>query len=228
MVSLHFQAEQLTPVSKAAFQHLAGLPIGRLAHFFIEVMRSRRDIEETWFDAYTQAQKELFSAVEASSRLVENHALVLAFHRVLSGVIGIRHDLKPYVIEILKQKQASSLEREPSDSELFFNELASWLRDCRHKQNRAYAEYVDIQNRELWVRPSDLVNHAARPVLLRLDLKKIYNEFKQHPAFLRNCAHRFKYSKGDLGSTIEEVKKAWAFDLDRMDLDVDLDRFVSW
>jgi hypothetical protein len=225
VISLHFHKDQLSPDSMAAFLKLGAIPLGQMAHFFVQVMASRSVIEESWFSEYTRAKQELFKAVSAPSRIIENHSLMLGFHRLLCRVISIDYDLKPYIVDILKAKHESIQEREISDVDIFLTELAGWVRDCQNKRTRAYERCIDLdfQSMRLWVHVQEVINSigGSRTVLMKLDLKKLYSELRSDPAFIKTSPHRFKYSTSDHSTPTEENKRGWCFDLSELDLDLD-------
>ena len=61
--SSKFETAQLTPSSKAAYQQLMKIPARKLAHFFVEVMERRVQIERTWPGEYEKARDDVFAAV---------------------------------------------------------------------------------------------------------------------------------------------------------------------
>lgn len=229
VISLKFEKERLTPDTKTAFLKLRNIPIDKLAHFFVQVMASRKMIESSWFEEFSQAGVELHNEVETSNRLVETHSLVLAFHRILCRIIGIDYDLKPYIIEILKEKHVSSSENEANPGETFFMEAASLLRTCIRDKKRHILQFINVDSkaRRLWVHPYELVSYSQPSPLTRQSMEKIIESLKSHEAFIKRGSRRFKYIKESTMETIVENKKGYCFDIDKLGDEFDSDMFTS-
>lgn len=232
VISLRFEKERLTQETRKAFIELVGIPPGELAHFFVQVMKSRAMIEAAWHDEFITAKDELYLAGDTSNRLVDTHGLVLAFHRVLCRVIGIDYDLKDYVVEIMKQKHITSQNNEATPADTFFAEVASVLRACQANNKRGFLEFMDfdLTANRLWVHVHDFVNKTQSTVLTKHPIEKIKNALKDHPAFIMgNTTHRFKEYRGDINGFVSCPKKGWCFDLNKIGDEFDFDiKSLNW
>jgi hypothetical protein len=232
VVSIRFEHEMLSRDTMAAFLTLAGIPINQLSNFFVEVMEHREFIEKKWFESFVAAKEELFKAANVSNRLVDTHGLVLAFHNVLCKAIGVDYDLKPYIIEIMKEKHLSSQDNEFTVADSFFAEIASILRDCQSLNKRWFTGFIDFDAacNKLWVHVHDLVRSTQSTILNKYPIEKLNNSLKDHPAYvLRNHPHRFKEWRPDINEYMSRTKKGWCFDLNKIGDAFDFDiRSMSW
>jgi hypothetical protein len=232
VISLKFETDMMSPDTHQAVLKLAGIPMGQIAHFFIQVMRFRETIEKTWFDEFITARNELYTTAKTSNRLVEVHAVVLAFHRVLCRIIGIEYDLKPYIIQIMKQKHFETQNNDSTPADTFFGELAVILRSYQASNKRGYLQFVDYDDHSnrLWVHIHDMVNLTQPSLISKYPIEKTKNHLKSHPSVIYSSRpHRFKYYKADTREFIEDNKRGWCFDLNKLGDEFDFDiRSLSW
>lgn len=232
VISLRFEKERMSPDTRAAFMKLVCVPPCELAHFFVDVMRSRELIESTWFDEFNRAKNELYAECETSNRLVDTHGLVLGFHRVLCRVLGIDYDLKGYVVEIMKNKYISSQSHDSTPADTFFAEVASVLRECKVNNKRGFLEYIDVDlsGNRLWLHVHDLIDKTGRTALTRYPAEKFKNALKNHPSFIKNnSTHRFKEFKAEMSEYVSYPKIGWCFDLGKIGHEFDFDiRSIEW
>jgi hypothetical protein len=82
VISLKFSLEGLSKTTKEAFDALVAIPIQELAGFYPAVMAGRVFFGANWKEFFERSKDDLRADV-ADNRINENHALILAFHRLL-------------------------------------------------------------------------------------------------------------------------------------------------
>jgi hypothetical protein len=197
VVSCKFTTDELTPASLEALRKLEEMPLADKASFFVEVMGNRLVFESNWLSEYRMACTEL-AGLNLTSRLCENHGLVLAFHRVLCRVLGIDHDLLPYVSEIAQKKQVECATNPDTVADHFLEQII----ELSHE--KLADDFADLEEKLLWVHKvgaeKAIKEHGYS---LNCSEKELMAALQAHPAYLGSKAHRFG-SKG---------KKAHIFDL---------------
>jgi hypothetical protein len=56
-------------------------------------------------------------------RIIENYAVLLAFHSILTDVLNVEYDLKPYLREIATKKSKDCSQRQENYADDFFSYL---------------------------------------------------------------------------------------------------------
>jgi hypothetical protein len=120
VISVHFKEDALTPETREAFNELIRVPISEMAYFFPYIMKHRESFESKWFDAFQQARDDIKTTI-GDARITDNHALILAFHRLLCDVLQVNYDLKPYIEQIGKAKQKECRNRVENVADVFFD-----------------------------------------------------------------------------------------------------------
>lgn len=198
-----FHTDDITPATTEAFNQLIRVPIRELAYMYPFIMQHRRNIEATWEAEYTAAREEIFRVV-SDNRLAENHGLILAFHRILTKLLGIRHDLLPFMSELAARKQEQCAHRNATLADAFFEAISELSEEARGK-------FMEVKDRKMVVK---LV--SALKTLDGNGYKFIHaqvmNELKEHPAFIGS---RISY-RGYFGREVTESVKVWAFDISKI------------
>jgi hypothetical protein len=198
-----FSAEQLTPETSKAFGELTRIPLREIAYFFVQVMKHRPWIEENWLIEHQKAQSEILREVN-DNRLAENHAILLAFHRMLCRILKIDHDIKPFIIEIAQRKHEQCLHRQASMADLFFESI-------NELPDTATVSCLEMSAGFLYIKIS-LALKLLDQNGFKLRLSDIYRDLREHPAFVKsNHCHR-----GYFGSTSSQVSKVWVFDAQKI------------
>jgi hypothetical protein len=122
VISIKFSTDELTDDSKAAYDQVCALPVPKLAGFLLAVLKEREFFESNWRSYHVQAKKDLLHTVP-DNRINENHAVLLAFHRLLCEKFGISHDLLAYFEEIGSQKIIACEQRTLTPADFFFDKL---------------------------------------------------------------------------------------------------------
>ena len=204
VVSVEFDGENLTEKTTGAFKKLANVPISQFAYFFPYVMQHRQKIEAEWVDAFQNAKKDL-SAIQ-DARIIENHALVLTFHRFLSNLLNINQDLQTYIKEMAEKKHKQCTHRDETTADIFFSII----------ENFTYSEkdwFLDRNetDKKLYVNLGEALKRIKdEGYQFNIQIKDLQDSLKNHPACITNERHWFEIGH----STVQ--KRAWVFDATKL------------
>jgi hypothetical protein len=209
VISVHFKEDALTPETRESFNKLIQISISEMAYFFPFVMKHRETFESKWFDAFQQARGDIKTAI-GDARITENHAIILAFHRLLCEVLQVNYDLKPYIEELGKAKHKECRNRVESVADVFFDVLN------RMDTDEAWFMNIDKKEGQLIVNLDNALqkikdDRANFPV----QLKDLQASLSEHPAYIiSNKPHRFTKK---VGQTVEKKQlRAWIFDVNKI------------
>jgi hypothetical protein len=213
VISIKFSTDELTDDSKAAYDEVCALPLPKLAGFLLAVLKEREFFESNWRQYHEQAKKDLWQAVP-NNRINENHAVLLAFHRLLCEKFGISHDLLAYFEEIGSKKIVACQQRTLTPADFFFdklNELPETIEDSE-------GGFYDVKN-AFWEIKNDLIyvnlpkaEKAIKAAGMTLDYPdRLATSLQEHPAFIkRSEIVRFSGNNG-------KTARAMVFDPKRLD-----------
>lgn len=214
IISLAFRRESITEETKAAFDELVKVPLSELAGFLPAIMAHRVKIEKEWLGRFQMAKKDMGIA---DNRICENHALILAFHRMVVEFLGIEHDMAQafyHLRGVAEEKVRSCQVRALGPADYFFEALEQ-LPDhiTGIDQHDGYSEekaaFVEIKDGKLYVNRA-AAEKAIRAYGIPLDYpERLGDDMQRHPAFVGQKSHRFK------GLAMQEVRKAYVFDTSR-------------
>jgi hypothetical protein len=142
------------------------------------------------------------------NRLNENHALLLTFHRLIGEIIGINHDLHPYIEKIGQIKTAQCEQRHETVADSYFNILMNqnFTIDndpCLDLVDEEGLVYVHLEESLKKFRNN---NHS-----FNVPTAALQNSLREHPAFYASgVRHRFQSLAGSLR------KRAWVFHKDKI------------
>jgi hypothetical protein len=210
VISLHFQADQLTDASRAAYEKLMAMDKPTLAGIMLHILINRRHFEEGWQKEYQAAIDDLAPMDER--RILQNHALILAFHRLFCSCLGIDQDdsITKFFGETCRQKCISSAIRQTSIADYFFE-----LLDNIEEDKAVGIFNVDKEKGRIYVNLPKAENHL-RNKGANFQMNDFLNlALQKHPAFLRNgLKYRFPADpeKDDSGRTRQ--RNVWVFDLE--------------
>ncbi len=122
VISLHFKTDHITDTSRAAYETLRNTHKTELAGIIRQVLINRNHFK-TWWEEFEKAIADLNPIDER--RILENHALVLAFHRLFCSCFGIDQDeaVLQFFAEICRKKCISSAVRQTTIADHFFELL---------------------------------------------------------------------------------------------------------
>ncbi|MFZ2630937.1 MAG: hypothetical protein WA081_17220 [Desulfosalsimonadaceae bacterium] len=218
VISLRFKKSDLTPATRAAFLKLSAITPGRLASFFISVMKHRTVIETDWLTEYHKAYSELSAILSDGQgpddlpdpRLCGNYALILAFHRLLMQVINHPAlDLKPAVSRLLLLKQKQVNRRDETIADFFFSIIFD-LKESDQESGLWYHLKTEDDKLFLYL-PGALSSIEKSKHTLKAQLKDVQAALKEHPAYLNsNQPHRFR------SNMFVSIQKAYVFDSEKL------------
>ncbi len=209
VVSVQFKEDALTPETAQAFNKFIQIPISEMAYFFPFVMAHRETFESKWFDAFQQAKDDIKTAI-GDARITDNHALLLAFHRLLCDVLQINYDLKSYIEEIGKQKQKECRHRAESVADIFFDVLN------RMDTDEAWFMVIEKDAGQLIVNLDNALQKIRDDKInFQVQIKDLQASLENHPAkIMSNKPYRFTKI---YGQTIEKKQlRAWVFDINKI------------
>jgi hypothetical protein len=213
VISIKFSTDELTDDSKAAYDEVCALPLPKLAGFLLAVLKEREFFESNWRSYHEQAKKDLWRAVP-DNRINENHAILLAFHRLLCEKFGISHDLLAYFEEIGSKKIVACQQRTLTPADLFFekvNELPDVVDGQKGEEDSVKNAFWEVKDGQLYIN-LPRAETAIRAAGMSLDQpERLLKSLQEHPAFIRsgkNC--RFAGAK-------HRPVKAFVFDITRLE-----------
>jgi hypothetical protein len=194
-----FSTDDITPATTEAFNKLVRIPNRELAYMFPYIMQHRKHIESTWEEQYSFAREEIFGVV-SDNRLAENHGLILAFHRILTKLLGVSHDLLPFMLDLAARKQEQCAHRNATLADAFFEAISELSEETR-------AKFIELKDKKMMVRLplalKTLDGHGYRFIQAQM-----MNELREHPAFISS---RVTY-RGYFDKQVSELVKVWVFD----------------
>ncbi len=206
VISLHFDHNSITDDTRAAYEQLCKIPLPELARVMVLSLQKRNVFEVEWLQAYQQAIEDL-SPLE-NRRILQNHALVLAFHRLFCQVHKIDYDLTKFMKETAEKKCITSAERTYTAADHFFEILDNIpdekLEPCLHFDPKKKRIFINLPGAEQLIRNRGLQFSINDNLIKAL---------KSHPAYLRNSfRHRFPGNPevDEKGHPIQ--RRSWIFD----------------
>lgn len=206
VISLKFTSDQLTDESRQAYEKIISLPKSNLAGILQQVLLNR-DHFSSWQKEYQQSINDLSPMDER--RILQNHALILAFHRLFCSCFDIDHnqDATLFFSDTGKEKCKSSAIRQTTLADHFF-ELLDTIDDSKHLN----VFHFDDQKNKIYVNLPGAVDHLRSS---NIQINETFNTaLQKHPAFIRNgLKYRFPNDpeKDDKGRI--KQRRVWVFDL---------------
>ena len=213
VISLKFSTDELSGDTKVGFDAVCAMPPQELAGFLPEILKHREFFENNWKEYHEKAKADLMQAVP-DNRINENHAILLAFHRLFCEQLGINHDLLPYLEKIGSNKIISCRQRTLTPADFFFdalNEISDKTTDELGVTHENKSCFFEIKGKHLYINRTR-AEKAIRQAGLTLDWpEKLGASLQEHPAFLQGGKnHRFQGEK-------DKPVKAMIFDISRME-----------
>jgi len=194
VISLEFKVDLLSDDTVKAFDELLEIKPEEFAYLYQFVMTNHLSIKKTWYDIFERTKSDLKGTIK-DARIRENHALILAFHRIFCKLAGVYYDLQPYIKEIGQKKIESCLKNDVSVADIFIEIL------LENHDNLDYVEYRESQQ-TLYVRLTRALGYLRDQGII-IQTETLLKELKDHPAYITsNKSYRFRYG----------AQKAWWFD----------------
>lgn len=220
-ISLHFKSDALTDASRAAYEQLTATSKAELAGIMQQTLQAREHFEKSWRQAYATATDDLKPISER--RVLDNHSLILAFHRLFCGHFGIKEDPETvnHFAHLARQKCITSAIRTATTADHFF-ELLDTLTDaqaegCYHINTERGLIFVNLPRVENILRSTRGLSFQAN--------EQLHAALQQHPSFYRSgLGYRFPGPPEEGGDGRPKKRRAWAFHLEwhknnRMDVE---------
>jgi len=215
-ITLRFQKEHQSDLSLLAFQALESISTREFATVFPKVMTTCRTyIDQNWRGAVQDAATSLLKSIR-DTRLRENYAIVLAWHDMVCGLLGIEHDLKPHIQMIGAKKQRECELRLETPADHFFNILFDL--DDPESDGDIYPPYkITDNNAKVYISLKNAekkIQDSGQP--WKTNLTDLQKSLREHPAFLKNNVNQ-RLAPG------LNTCKVWVFDYPKIGVeDVDL------
>ena len=210
VISLQFKADNLTDDSRAAYEKMMNISKKVLAGVMQQVLLNRSHFESAWQKEYSAAQADLTPMIER--RILDNHALILAFYRLFCSCFKIQPDpdFTTFIKETGKRKCISSATRQTTLADHFFN-----LMDLIEDEKSATAFHVDEEKGWLLVN-LPRVEKMLRDRSINFQASEPLNTaLQRHPSFIKNgFIYRFPYDPETDSSGRTKKRRVWVFDLE--------------
>jgi hypothetical protein len=211
VISLQFKTDNLTDASRAAYEKLMSMGKKILAGVMQQVIVNRAHFESNWQKEYSITRADL--APMSERRILDNHALILAFHRLFCSCFGIRQDqaFVAFMKEAGKRKCISSATRQTTIADHFFE-----LLDTIDEEKAATAYQIDTEKGWLVVNLPKVENILRNKGLNFQASEPLNTALQRHPSFLRNgLSYRFPTPTEDVDPQGRPKKKrVWVFDME--------------
>lgn len=218
VISLQFKHDALTDQTRAAHDELFNIPLPQLARIMPATLQQRKVIESEWFKEYEHAVNSL--ALVDNRRILQNHALILAFHRLFCRLHGINHDLTTFALELAARKCETAAAQDYTQATHFFESLDELNQKDSNldKKMLATAYFVDDEEKLLYVNMPNC-EHLFRQKGLAFSVNDhLTKALCSHPAYLKNSV-RFRFPGDPETDTTGRPKqrRCWLFDARKMD-----------
>ncbi len=211
VISLHFELSSLSTATRTAYEKLISLSNPVIARLQQATLKHRKVFEEKWMDFYNIAIEDL--GTMDNRRILQNHALVLSFHRIFCEINKIDHNLTNFLRQAAITKCQTSAIQEYSLATYFFERIDQLdnekLDTCMHMDRQKSLIYINLPGIEQLLRNQGL-QFSVNNVLTQ--------ELTQHPAFLEN-SKRFRFpcdpEKDSKGRPRQ--RRSWVFDANKFE-----------
>jgi len=209
VISLHFKADQLSEASRTAYEKIVAVDKKELAGIFRAVLTNRSTFE-AWNKEYQQAIKDI--APMSERRILQTHALALAFHRLFCSCFKIASNDKAmlqFVKEICRKKCITSAIRQTTIADHFFE-----LLDTIDDDKRGEAYEIDLRKEQIYVNLPRIEN-IIRNKGISFQLNEALSQaLQKHPAYIKNShLYRFPNDPDCDHSGRPRQRRSWVFDL---------------
>jgi hypothetical protein len=209
VISLQFKVDQLTEASRGAYETLMAISRTELAGIIRQVLINRLHFK-TWQQEYQKAITDLSPMDER--RILQNHAMILAFHRLFCSCFGIEQDdsVTKFFAEIGRQKCITSAVRQTSIADHFFE-----LLDTVDEDKLYDTLFFDKEKGWIYInlpRAENLIRNKGVNVQVNENLSQA---LQRHPAYIKNSfLFRFPEDPEKDKSGRPKPKRTWVFSLE--------------
>jgi hypothetical protein len=210
VISLHFLADQLTDTSRAAYAKIMTMDKRETAGIIQQALLHRPHFS-AWDKEYQKAMADL--APMSEQRILQNHALVLAFHRLFCTCFHISHDdatVTGFIRETCRKKCETSATRTTSIADHFFE-----LLDTVETEKLSAVYHADPLKNEIYInlpRAENLIRNKG--VSFQFN-ESFAQSLQRHPAYIKNSfPYRFPYEPEFDGAGRAKQRRVWVFSLE--------------
>ncbi|MCF8056543.1 MAG: toprim domain-containing protein [Desulfocapsa sp.] len=209
VISLHFDHTDLTENTRAAYEQLVKIPLPQLTRVLVLTLQKHQLFESSWQETYNQAIDDL-AGVE-NRRILQNHALVLAFHRLFCQAHKIDYDLTDFILKTAHEKCRTSDIKAYSPADKFFEAI-----DILDDEKSAHHLHFDAEKRLVYLNLTGLEG-LIRNKGVFVD-SQLTQSLMDHPAFIENGKrHRFPENPEMDKRGLPKQRRAWVFDAEKFD-----------
>jgi hypothetical protein len=210
VISLHFLADQLTDTSRAAYEKIMTTDKREVAGIIQQTLINRAHFSG-WDKEYQKAMTDL--APMSEQRILQNHALVLAFHRLFCSCFHISHDdatVTGFIRETCRKKCETSATRTTSIADHFFE-----LLDTVETDKLSAVYHADPNKNEIYInlpRAENLIRNKG----INFNFNETFSQsLQRHPAYIKNSyRYRFPSDPEFDERGLPRQRRAWVFSLE--------------
>lgn len=207
VISLHFSHASLTDETRQAYEQLIKITPQQLARFILLVLQQRRKIEEQWLTEFEKATADLVGV--SHQRIRSNHALVLAFHRLMGRLFNIDYNLADFLSETAQSKVSSASQTGYTAADLFLEALIELNQD----EKTASFLHLDEKETKLFVNLAGAEKHLRNQGLQVYMNNQTMLDLSKHPSFIGNKkVYRFPNDPEKGLDGRQKTRRCWAFD----------------
>lgn len=215
-ISLHFDTKDLNANTLHAYNILNDIPKEELAAVMVEILKNRGQIESEWHEEYRIACADLERVKE--ERIRNNHALLLAFHRLACKIFGIQINIFEHIEQVALLKEKTSAELEINEASLFFEQIFSSSSEQKDKYWHEVEEPQranSMDSNSLYFSLTEMLRLLQNEGLQPPKPKELQEALKRHPAYIgHSINHRFPNPPIDnKQGPLFSQRKAWKLDL---------------
>lgn len=210
VISLHFLADQLTDTSRAAYAKIMTMDKREAAGIIQQVLLNRAHFS-AWDKEYQKAMADL--APMSEQRILQNHALVLAFNRLFCTCFQINQNdeaITGFIGETCRIKCETSATRTTSIADHFFE-----LLDTVETEKLSAVYHADQPKNEIYInlpRAENLIRNKG----INFNFNEAFAQsLQRHPAYIKN-SYRYRFpSDPEIDERgVPRQRRVWVFSLE--------------
>ena len=206
VISLQFDHQTISGSTRQAYEELVSMPQSELAQVLVYTLRRRTIFEARWYEAFKEAIVDL-STLD-NQRILENHALLLAWHRLFCQEFNITCELKSFLHETALLKCQTSALRDYNQADHFFETIdmidETKTKNCLHMDPEKDRIYINLPGIEQVIRSQGIQFSVST---------HLTDALKRHSAFVEN-SRLYRFPEGQEVTNLKRAKqrRVWVFD----------------
>jgi len=209
-ISLEFKTEAISDSTRAAYEKLTAIDKREIAGIMQQALIKRAHFKN-WHNEYTAAQAALRPMAER--RILDNHALILAFYRLFCSCFDI--DTEPqattFMAEIGRKKCVTSAIRKTTIADHAFEQL-----DLIDTREHPTAYHINTERKMILVNLPEVerILRSNRGMSFQVS-EQLTRALQEHPAYIRNSLnYRFPTPQNAPETGRPTQRRVWAFCLE--------------